>query len=396
VDKMGNSLMLNELVDVVKGKKVKVIKQKTKNSVPYLLIDTLRGEEPKFFTEDKKYTEAEEKDILIVFDGANSGLVGTGLKGAVGSTVARLRPKKDIDTKYLTYFLSYNFSSLNRDIKGSAIPHIKPKKLLGLSLRYPSTEERQAIVQKIENQFTRLDQMIKTLKVVKYKLDIYRKAVLKTAFEGKFNSLKVSNFSKISNLIEDIKYGTSKKCNLDKKFTPVLRIPNITDGFIDSSKLKYCNFTAEEKEKLKLKEGDVLIIRSNGSLNLLGRSAIVTKEFANYCFAGYLIRLRLKSNLVLPKYLNYFFQSGYIRKQIEKKAKSTSGVHNINSKEISSMELIIYPIKEQKQIVQQIESRFSVIDKMEEIVDDSLLKAEQLRKSILKSAFEGKLIKVGA
>src|SRR3989344_9659261 len=110
---MTQTKQLNEILDIAKGKKVNVLNQKTKKSTPYLLIDTLRGKEPEFFTEDKKYTLAEEKDILMVFDGANSGLVGTGLRGAVGSTIARLRLKQDMNTKYITYFLSYNFFNLN-------------------------------------------------------------------------------------------------------------------------------------------------------------------------------------------------------------------------------------------------------------------------------------------
>lgn len=51
--------------------------------------------------------------------------------------------------------------------------------------------------------------------------------------------------------------------------------------------------------------------------------------------------------------------------------------------------------EEQQQIVSSIESKFSVIDKVEQIVETSLGKAEKLRKSILKSAFEGKLVKNG-
>jgi type I restriction enzyme S subunit len=43
-----------------------------------------------------------------------------------------------------------------------------------------------------------------------------------------------------------------------------------------------------------------------------------------------------------------------------------------------------------------IESKFSVIDKVEETVNQSLIKAEKLRKSILKSAFEGRLVKIEA
>ena len=82
---------VSELCDLKKGKKVSSTQTKTKSSVPYLLIDTLRGMEPEFFTEDKNYTEAIPEDILIVADGANSGLVGTGVKGAVGSTILRIR-----------------------------------------------------------------------------------------------------------------------------------------------------------------------------------------------------------------------------------------------------------------------------------------------------------------
>ena len=51
-------------------------------------------------------------------------------------------------------------------------------------------------------------------------------------------------------------------------------------------------------------------------------------------------------------------------------------------------------LQEQAQIVSSIESKFSVIDKVEQVVEESLKKAEKLRKSILKAAFEGKLIKM--
>ncbi|MBU4502281.1 MAG: restriction endonuclease subunit S, partial [Nanoarchaeota archaeon] len=160
----------------------------------------------------------------------------------------------------------------------------------------------------------------------------------------------------------------------------------------DASELKYCQFSDDEFNKLKLNEGDILVIRSNGSRALVGRSAIVTKEFNNYCYAGYLIRLRLRKESITSKFFNYALQSGYIRLQIEKKAKSTSGVNNINAKELGSMAINMFSIEEQEQIVQEIESRFSVIDKLEGTVDNALKKSEQLRNSILKSAFEGKLV----
>jgi type I restriction enzyme S subunit len=80
-----------------------------------------------------------------------------------------------------------------------------------------------------------------------------------------------------------------------------------------------------------------------------------------------------------------------LRNQIESKAKSTSGVNNINSNELKSLIIPFCSCAEQKQIVQEIESRLSVADKLEETINNSLQQAEALRQSILKKAFEGKL-----
>ena len=65
----------------------------------------------------------------------------------------------------------------------------------------------------------------------------------------------------------------------------------------------------------------------------------------------------------------------------------------IRKNELLDYKITTPTLSKQQQIVQEIESKFSVIDKVEKIVEESLEKAEKLRKSILKSAFEGKLVK---
>ena len=260
---------LNEIFEVAKGKKVKIIENKTKNSIPYLLIDTLRGAEPEFFTEDEKYTLADKKDILMVFDGANSGLVGTGLSGAVGSTIARLRLKKDMNTKYITYFLSFNFSNLNQDIKGSAIPHIKPKKLLELSIRYPSLQEQSLIVAEIEKQFTRLDEAVKALKSVQQKLEIYRKAVLTDIFS------KFSDNKKLDALCSKITQGPNPKLK-DYLGTPGNYVLKTKDFYDYEVLYEKCNLVGQELIKqwsnFILQNNDVIIglvgVGSIGKVNV--------------------------------------------------------------------------------------------------------------------------------
>jgi type I restriction enzyme S subunit len=81
-----------------------------------------------------------------------------------------------------------------------------------------------------------------------------------------------------------------------------------------------------------------------------------------------------------------------LRVQIEFKAKSTSGVNNINAGELESLKVPLFSLKEQNDIVKQIESRLSVCDFIEKSIKESLKKAEALRQSILKKAFEGNLL----
>ncbi|WP_416768874.1 restriction endonuclease subunit S [Sulfurimonas sp. ST-25] len=196
---------------------------------------------------------------------------------------------------------------------------------------------------------------------------------------------------KMGLIIEEPKYGTSKKCDYETAGVGVLRIPNIANGFIDAQDLKFASFDEDEQETYGLISGDLLTIRSNGSISLVGKTALISEKDEQYLYAGYLIRLRPYSS-VNSMYLHYAMSSQLLRQQIEQKAKSTSGVNNINSGELESLVLPMTSVSEQHQIVNEIESRLSEADAMEKAIDESLQKAERLRQSILKKAFEGKLV----
>ena len=81
-------------------------------------------------------------------------------------------------------------------------------------------------------------------------------------------------------------------------------------------------------KKMSLIENDILIIRSNGSLSIVGKSAIVSSKHKGFLYAGYLIRIRLRAESYSPKFLNLLLSSNQLRNQIEFKAKSTSGENN--------------------------------------------------------------------
>jgi len=197
---------------------------------------------------------------------------------------------------------------------------------------------------------------------------------------------------KLGEGIEEPAYGTSKKCDYESDGIGVLRIPNIANGFIDDSDLKFATFDEREVAQYKLCAGDLLTIRSNGSVSLVGKCALIRDKDEKFLYAGYLIRIRPLRGIFKGSFLYYVLSSSALRSQIEFKAKSTSGVNNINSNELKALVLPACSLGEQHQIVQEIESRFSVVEKMEQTIEESLQKAEALRQSILKRAFEGKLV----
>lgn len=254
----------------------------------------------------------------------------------------------------------------------------------------PPLDEQSRIVAHIEELFSELDKAVDTLKTTKEQLEVYRQAVMKDAFQEKESIIRLGD------AIEKPRYGTSKKCDYPctANSTAVLRIPNIDtkNGRVDSSDLKYAEFNEKELEQLSLKNGDILIIRSNGSVSLVGSSAIIRKCDTDKTYAGYLMRLRiLNKEKLLPKYLLYYLSSPDARRYIESVAKSTSGVNNINSQEISKLCVPLSSIEKQEKTVAEIEMKLSVYHEIEKSVDTVLVQADAMRQSILKQAFEGAL-----
>ncbi|PXZ02527.1 restriction endonuclease subunit S [Gilliamella apicola] len=197
---------------------------------------------------------------------------------------------------------------------------------------------------------------------------------------------------KLGNLIDEPVYGTSAKCDYETGEQSVLRIPNISAGIIDDTDLKFANFEKGEIDHLRLMIGDILTIRSNGSISLVGSCGLVKEKDTKHIFAGYLIRLRPNKKMIKSEYLLAAMSSHLIRQQIESAAKSTSGVNNINSSELQNLIIPLTSIQEQEVLISLLDSILPMIKSTEIEIDKQLAKAETLRQSILKKAFSGQLV----
>lgn len=207
-----------------------------------------------------------------------------------------------------------------------------------------------------------------------------------------FNIPKNWVWCRLGELLLEIKYGTSKRCEYDSsKNSAVLRIPNVSSGKITADDLKYTNLSKKEINELRLESNDLLIIRSNGSRDLVGKTVLVSEEYAGFTYAGYLVRLRLSSDLINAEYVWRASTTPFFRDLIETPLRTTVGINNINSTEISNLKVPLPPFREQKRIVKKIEELLKVCDELEKEVKQNQNLTQQLLQSALQEALEPKV-----
>lgn len=173
------------------------------------------------------------------------------------------------------------------------------------------------------------------------------------------------DWCRFGEVVLDFRYGTSRKCDRNRNGVPVLRIPNIQNGRIDSTDLKFTKMPTSEFEALSLKRGDLLLVRSNGSENLVGRSAVATAKDEQFAYAGYLVRARVPNEEICSRFLHVALSAPSVRDQIEGPIRTTSGVKNINTTELSNLVLPLPPLAEQRRIVAKVDELMALVDELE-------------------------------
>lgn len=309
-----------------------------------------------------------------------------------------LEPLGDIPVRILRHLL--NATDWMPFVGGTTRLKLTQAGMQQANVPVPPLPEQRRIVTKIDSLSAKTGRARARLDHVPRLVEKYKQAILAAAFRGDLTQAWRSQAGRPRNwkdttlgqLLVDIRYSTAKKCGYDAGAVGVLRIPNVQLGEISVDDLKSADFTDDELKKLRLEEGDILIIRSNGSLDLVGRSAVVDGAAAGLLFAGYLIRLRLNSDLACPKFVQLYLRTTETRTLVERLAKSTSGVNNINSTQIQQLPISRPGIDEQHEIVRLIDIAFAWVDRLASETTGARKLVDHLGQAILSKAFKGELV----
>lgn len=337
--------------------------------------------------------------LLIALYGATIGkLAFLGVDAATNQAVCGIYKNENIDSNYLYYYLFSKKPSLVKQGIGGAQPNISQGILKNLDLPLPPLSEQQAIVSKIEELLSDLENGKQQLLLAQQQIKIYRQSLLKAAFEGKLTNKNVKDGelpkgwieNEIKKVCSNIKVGIvirpTNFYSKNGKGIKAFRSANVRELKINDTDWVYFSEEANEmNHRTKLKSGDVLLVRSGYP----GTSCVVSNEFDG-CNAIDILIATPNKEKILSEYLCYFNNSPLGKGLFISKSRGVAQKH-LNVGEYSKLKIYIPSLKEQQLIVDELESKLTVCDKIEETISQSLLQAESLRQSILKKAFEGKL-----
>ena len=168
----------------------------------------------------------------------------------------------------------------------------------------------------------------------------------------------------------------------------VIRLENIKNLFFDDSKKSYVSIEKYNSiSNHTVNPGDIIFSTFIADET---KVAIIPINIDKAINKADCICIRPFNNLN-NKYLEFFLSTHYTYNQLVNQIHGATRPR-VNTTQIKSVPFIICSLSEQHQIVQEIEFRLSVCDKVEQSITESIIKAEALRQSILKKAFEGKLL----
>ena len=405
---------------------------------------------PEEFANSMKKGHIEFQDILIVKDGATTGKTSfvdndfPFKKAVINEHVFLCRTLKHISPKFLFYFLysSIGQKRILQNFKGTAQGGINTSFAPNTKIPIAPLPEQRAIVAKIEQLFSDLDNGIANFKKAQEQLKRYRQSVLKAACEGRLVPTEAGlaraegrDYEPADVLLARILKERREKWNGKGKYKEpaapdtnrlpelpggwclanvgqmtdsmkngiykpkefyaedgfaCLRMYNIDQGKIVWKDIKRMNLTKEEIDEYLLVPGDLLVNRVN-SRELVGKAAVISSGIEKCVFESKNIRVRVLNEVVNPYYLCYHFTLAGTE-YFNRNAQQVVGMASISQPQIARFPVLLPPLAEQHCIVTEVERRLSHCDKMEATIAESLQKAEALRQSILKKAFEGKLL----
>lgn len=323
--------------------------------------------------DNKNFKIAPKNTPLLCIEGGSAGrkLAYTKEDVCFGNKLCAFVSKNEIINLYIFYFLqSREFRSIFSLNKNGLIGGVSLNKIKNLGLRIPPLAEQGRIVEKIEEIFAKIDAGVEKLKSAQEKIKQYKQSVLHSAFTGKLYKTTEWKELPLKDVCDDIFAGGDRPEICSDVKNSECKIPIYSNGITNDGLYGFTNKARVYKNSITVSARGTIgfvCLRLEPFIPIVRLITVIPSENLNIKFAFY--------------YLQYVVPKG-----------DGACIPQLTVPNFKKYSISLPTLSEQERIVEEIEKRFAKADKMLEVVEKSLKSAEQLKQSVLKKAFEGKLV----
>ncbi|MEB2529153.1 restriction endonuclease subunit S [Kocuria rosea] len=349
------------------------------------------------FLEPRPHIVARSGDLIMTNAGPRSRcgvpalIRDTHPRRMLSGKMYRFRANDQFDPEFLELWLlsptaQKQIDQMKTGINDSGL-NLTQSRFLSLSVPKPPLEEQHRIVALVEEQLTRINSARGTLKMVKGRLGLLQASALDYYF-GLNKGTSVALSEHVNSIEAGKSIGSSAPPAREDEWG-IIKVSAMTTGRFIPSENKS---VAPEHviEKYEILEGDILVSRANTEA-YVGASTLVNQVRPKLLLSDKSLRLTVKSQTE-KRWLWRCLQAPSARKQISRMSTGTKdSMRNISQKSLLCVQIPDAAVTDQQQCVRDYEAIDVNINKMQRIIDAQLVRSRNLRRTVLRAAFEGRL-----
>ena len=296
-------------------------------------------------------------------------------------------------SKRWAYHILFSMN-LNQYATATAQPGLSVAVINQVPIALPPVPEQQRIVDRIESLFAKLDEAKQKAQDALDSFETRKAAILHKAFDGELTAqwrqehgVGMGSWEK-ANLGKDVdsQYGYTESASQEQVGPKFLRITDIQDGVVNWDSVPFCKISDNDFERYAVSQNDIMIARTGATT---GKSYLIVDD-VKAVFASYLIRIKVKSAQLQPRYLYSFMQSQIYWDQI---TEFSAGIAQpgVNAKKLKEIILPIPSVPEQTEIVHILDDLLAKEQPAKEAAEGVLGQIDLIKKAILARAFRGEL-----
>lgn len=342
------------------------------------------------YIDEKQHRELNKRvspkvnDILLAKNGTTgiAAIVDKDVIFDIYVSLALLRPLKGLLPSYLLYYINSPLAKnqFNKRLKGIGVPNLHLEEIREVEIPIPPLSEQQRIVSILDEAFATITRAKANaelnLKNAKELFDVY----LHKYYSSKEEGWEEKKLKDVAEYFNGLTYSPK---DISNQGIIVLRSSNVQNDELDFKDIVRVNLTI--KDKIIVKEGDILMCSRNGSQRLVGKTATIKNLDEEMTFGTFMMIIRSQFN----PYLSWFFKSTDFRKQI--RGGENTMINQITRYMLDDVVLSFPPIYKQNEIVENLDALSIQIKKLDVIYHSKIKDLEELKKSVLQKAFNGEL-----